>query len=63
MEALYFWQPIGDVIYQDGRLLGAARALPLIDVVAIRERAAALPADLELVLHTPLRVKTRGDWL
>lgn len=63
VEALYPWQPVGEVMYQDGRVLHAAHTLPLLTGAAIREHAAALPADLHLVLQTPLRVKTRGDWL
>ncbi len=63
VEALYPWQPVGDVIYQDGRALTASRSLPLIDAEAIAARAAQLPTDLRLVLHTPLRLKTRGAWL
>jgi hypothetical protein len=38
-------------------------SLPLIDAASLSARAATLPSDLRLVLHTPLRVKSRGDWL
>jgi hypothetical protein len=46
VEALPAWQPIGPVIYQDGRVLADAQELPLIDAAAIAARGAGLPADL-----------------
>jgi len=63
VEALAPWQPLGHVIYQDGRALADVASLPLIDAASLSARAATLPSDLRLVLHTPLRVKSRGDWL
>jgi hypothetical protein len=63
VEALRPWQPVGEAIYQDGRVLPSSESLPLIDPPAIAARAAALPADLCLTLRTPLRVKALGDFL
>lgn len=79
VEALRPWQPTGPVIYQDGRVMGRTGTgeptcspqnreprtgtLPIYDAAAIMARAAGLPADLRLTLHTPLRVKAHGDWL
>jgi hypothetical protein len=51
------------VIYQDGRVLADTTALPLIDAAEIALRAAALPENLQLSLQTPLRVKTRGEFV
>jgi hypothetical protein len=63
VEALAPWQPTGPVVYQDGHGMQNPGALPFIDSATIAARAGALPADLRLALHTPLRVKTQGDWL
>ncbi len=63
VETLRAWEPAGQIIYQDGRTLSAAEPLPLIDTRMVQARAALLPADLRLTLHTPLRVKTRGSIL
>ncbi len=63
VEALRPWQPTGPVIYQDGRALADTAGLPLIDVMEIARRAATLPEDLQLSLQTPLRVKTRGEFV
>ncbi|HWQ14466.1 MAG TPA: CRISPR system precrRNA processing endoribonuclease RAMP protein Cas6 [Roseiflexaceae bacterium] len=63
VEALPAWAPVGEAIYQDGRALADAHALPLIDGATIAARAAALPADLRLTLLSPLRLKARGDFL
>ncbi len=63
VEALRPWQPTGPVIHQDGRVLPDTAGLPLIDTVEIARRAAALPEDLQLALQTPLRVKTRGEFV
>jgi hypothetical protein len=63
VEVLGPWQPVGEVIYQDGRALAAARSLPLIDGAAIMAQALQVPADLRLAFRTPLRVKSRGTWL
>ena len=64
VEALAPWQPTGSVIYQDGRVVAdATNALPTLTAPAITVRAAALPSDLRLTLHTPLRVKVRGAFI
>ncbi len=63
VEALPAWQAVGEVIYQDGRASIAERTLPLITANDIHARAASLPSDVRMVLRTPLRVKTSGDWL
>ncbi|MBA3944410.1 MAG: CRISPR system precrRNA processing endoribonuclease RAMP protein Cas6 [Herpetosiphonaceae bacterium] len=63
VEALQPWRPVGDVIYQDGCVTQNIDSLPLYDPSTILAHAATLPADLRLVLQTPLRLKTRGDWL
>ncbi|MCG8348697.1 MAG: CRISPR system precrRNA processing endoribonuclease RAMP protein Cas6 [Chloroflexales bacterium] len=65
-EALRPWQPIGQVIYQDGRALaGIADTTQAYayDAATVARQAATLPSDLRMHLHTPLRVKHRGDWL
>jgi hypothetical protein len=63
VEALRPWQPVGQVIYQDERVLPSAEQVVTVEPAAIQQRAATLPADLRLVLRTPLRVKTQGDFL
>jgi hypothetical protein len=66
VEALRPWEPVGEVIYQDGRALPQLPSLAAslqYDAVVLAQRAAALPADLRIDLRTPLRVKTRGDWM
>jgi hypothetical protein len=63
VEALQPWQPVGQVIYQDGHVLSTASELLVIDAAAIKARAEALPPDLHLHLRTPLRIKTHGAWL
>jgi len=63
VEALPAWQPVGQLIYQDGRAVAENRELPLVDEAIITARASSLSADLQLRLRTPLRLKTRGDWL
>jgi hypothetical protein len=63
VEALRSWQPVGTVIFQDERVQHEMEALPVIDAASITDRARALPADLTLTLHTPLRLKSRGAWL
>ncbi len=62
-EALRPWQPTGRVIYQDGAVTPSAEPLPTLDAAAIATRAGTLPADLRLVLRTPLRVKAGGTFL
>ena len=65
VEVLAPWQPVGTVVYQDGRALpgGAGLALPRIETRDLLQRANALPDRLRLTLRTPLRVKHRGDFL
>jgi hypothetical protein len=63
VEALRPWQPMGRVIYQDGEVLTSAEPLPALTADIVTARAYTLPADLRLVLRTPLRVKARGDFL
>src|SRR5262249_17018069 len=65
VEALRAWQQTGPVIYQDGRVLPLAdqTVLPIYDAAEMTRRAAALPEDLQLTLQTPLRVKTRGEFV
>ncbi len=63
VEALHPWQPLGHVIYQDGAVLTSAEPLPALTAEMVTARARTLPADLRLVLRTPLRVKARGDFL
>ncbi len=63
VEALRPWQPTGTVIYQDGQVLQGANRLPFIDAVALSAYAQSLPDDLRLILHTPLRIRERGEVL
>lgn len=63
VEALRPWQPTGVAVYQDGRARDAGDALPLIGPEAIAGRARQLPPELSLTLTTPLRVKSRGDFI
>lgn len=63
VEALHPWQPTGTVIYQDGQVLQGAGHLPFIDATALSAYAQSLPADLRLILHTPLRIRERGEVL
>lgn len=69
VEALAPWQPVGQVIYQDGRVVadgavgGGARPAFTYDAAGVAARAEQLPADLHLSLRTPLRVKAHGDLL
>jgi len=63
VEALNAWSPEGMVFYQDGRVLPHADSLPLQDGATIAARAQELPADVYLQFPTPLRIKTRGDWM
>lgn len=63
VEALFPWQPVGEVIYQDGRVVNNHESRASINTPAIMARAVALPNDLSLRLLTPLRIKTHGDWL
>lgn len=63
VEALRPWQPTGTVIYQDGQVLRGANRLPFIDAAALSAYAQSLPADLRLILHTPLRIRERGEVL
>lgn len=62
VEALAPWQPVGDVVYQDGRMPADA-ALPLLDGAEVLERAERLPAEFALSLRSPLRIKARGEWM
>ncbi len=65
-EALRPWQPVGQVIYQDGRTLSGIEESThayYYDAPAVALQAASLPGDLLLTLRTPLRIKYRGDWL
>ncbi len=61
-EALAPWSPVGTVIYQDGRMV-ATEPLPVLSSAEVVARAAAMPEDLRLTLHGPLRLKYRGDYL
>lgn len=63
VEALTPWQTTGPVIYQDGQVRTDGLAFPVFDAAILAERAALLPADLQLTLHTPLRLKAQGDFL
>jgi hypothetical protein len=63
VEALRPWQPVGQVIYQEGHVLPSAEQVVTLDTSVIQQRAATLPADLHLELRTPLRVKTQGAFL
>lgn len=63
VEALPAWHPTGQVIYHDGQVVAGEMSLPLIDNAAIVSRARQLSDDIHLGLPTPLRIKTRGDWL
>lgn len=62
VEALGPWQAVGQTIYSDGKAI-EGQSLPYYTDETIASRAAALPADLLLTLPTPLRLKTRGDYL
>lgn len=69
VEALRPWHIAGQTIYQDGRvqpdtdLTSFSRSPLLYSANTITGRAAHLPADLRLTLHTPLRVKARGAFI
>jgi hypothetical protein len=63
VEALHSWQPMGRVIYQDGEVLTSAEPLPALTAEMVTARARTLPADLRLVLRTPLRLKAGGAFL
>lgn len=63
VEALQPWQVTGKVIYQDGQVLTNGLDLPLLDGATLAEGAMLLPEDLQLRLHTPLRLKAQGDFL
>jgi hypothetical protein len=64
VEALRPWQPVGAVIYQDGRATAdTTSSLPTLDGAAVAERATELPSDLRLTLQTPLRVKAQGAFI
>lgn len=63
VEALAPWQPVGQVLYQDGRLTGVDQPLPVVDVPLVVARAGRDMVDLQLALHTPLRIKARGEFL
>lgn len=63
VEALRPWQPTGTVIYRDGQVLQGANRLPFVDAAAIATYVRTLPADLCLILHTPLRLRERGEVL
>lgn len=62
VEALTPWQTTGPVIYQDGQVRTDGLAFPVFDAAILAERAALLPADLQLTLHTPLRLKAQGGF-
>ena len=62
VEALEPFRPVGTPIYQDGRVLELGE-LPLFNLAELPVRAAAMPADLRLELHTPLRVKRQGSFI
>jgi hypothetical protein len=62
VEALPPFRPVGVPIYRDGRLEQGFE-LPLLSLDTLIERAAELPADLHIELPTPLRVKTRGQFI
>jgi hypothetical protein len=62
VEALEPYQPIGRVIYRDGEILSDTE-LPLLSLVELHRRVGHTPADLHLTLSTPLRVKSRGDYI
>ncbi len=63
VEALRPWQPTGVVIYQDGQVLPGANRLPFVDAEALAVYARTLPASLHITLHTPLRIRERGEVL
>lgn len=65
VELLPAWRPVGAVVYQDGRLFPDALGLPppYTDTADVVQRASALPERLRLTLHTPLRIKQRGDFM
>lgn len=63
VEALRPWQPTGTVIYQDGQALQGAKLLPFVDAAALSAYAQSLPADLRLILQTPLRIREGGEVL
>jgi hypothetical protein len=62
VELLAPFQPVGTVVYQDGRLLEQGAA-PTLALPALAEYAATLSPDLNLTLRTPLRVKSRGMFI
>lgn len=63
VEVLQPWSATGMVVYQDGRVLSTPELLPVYDNTTVLARAMQLPADLRLILRTPLRLKARGDIL
>lgn len=62
VEALTPFRPVGTPVYQDARVLDVPD-LPVLNLAELPDRAAALPADLQLDLRTPLRIKSRGVFL
>jgi hypothetical protein len=62
VEALEPFRAVGTPIYQDGRVHELPE-LPLLNLAELPVRAAAMPADLQLALRTPLRVKAQGAFI
>ncbi|HEU4327846.1 MAG TPA: CRISPR system precrRNA processing endoribonuclease RAMP protein Cas6 [Roseiflexaceae bacterium] len=60
VEALAPWSVTGPVVFQDGRVLAAQAALPILDGAVLQARAEALGPDVRLTLATPLRLKHGG---
>jgi hypothetical protein len=69
VEALQPWRPTGRVIYQDGRVIRDTDGVITTNGPycyngeMIAARAAKLPTDLRISLHTPLRVKACGAFI
>ncbi|NTW03402.1 MAG: CRISPR system precrRNA processing endoribonuclease RAMP protein Cas6, partial [Oscillochloris sp.] len=62
VEALEPFRPIGQPIYQDGRL-STSENVPLQQVADLTPRPDESARDVRLTLHTPLRVKARGAFI
>lgn len=62
VEALESFHPVGQLIYQDGRL-GDCAHLPIQCIADLPPRAGEPLADLRLTLRTPLRVKAHGAFI
>lgn len=63
VEALHAWRPTGQVVYQDGQVLSDADGVSFLDGFVVAERAKTLSEDVYVSMVTPLRIKSKGDWM